>query len=202
MKLYGTPGACSLAAHTALREAGIPFTYVKADLRTRLLEDGQSLAAVSPKGYVPVLELDDGQRLTESAVVLEYIAEQAPAADLIAPHGSMQRYRTREWLVFTSTELHKAFAPLFVPGSSDAAQAQARERILARLVFVDQQLAGQDYLVDNRYSVADIYMFVAAGWTRFVGIDISHLANLGTYLGRIGARGAVQDALKAEGLAP
>lgn len=202
MKLYGTPGACSLAAHIALREAELPFTYVKVDLRARMLEDGRTLAAVNPKGYVPVLEFDDGQRLTESAVVLEYIADQAPEVRLIAPQDALARYRTREWLVFTSTELHKAFGPLFNPGSSDEARAQARERVLARLAFVDEALAGNSYLVDNRYSVADIYMFVAAGWTRFVGIDIGHLGRLGPYLGRIGTRSAVQAALKAEGLVP
>jgi glutathione S-transferase len=200
MKLYGTLGACSLAAHIALHEAGLPFDYVMVDLRSRKLADGRDLTEVNTKDYVPVLELDDGQRLTEVAVVLQYIADQAPAKCLIPAAGTLSRYRVQEWLSFVSSELHKAFGPLFMPGASDEAKAQAVTSVMARLTWVDQQLVRCDFLVGERFTVADIYLFVAASWTQFVGIDIPALTHLAPYLGRIAARPAVQAAMRAEGL--
>ena len=199
-KLYGAPGACSLAAHIALHEAGLTFNYVPVDLRTRQTSDGRSLADLNSKGYVPVLELEDGQILTEVPVVLQYIADLAPEKGLAPPAGALPRYRLQEWLSFINSELHKAFGPLFMPGASEEAKAQSRARVLQRLTWVDAQLAGRTYLVGEQFTVADVYLFVVAGWTKFTGIDVQELTRLGSYLGRIAQRPAVEAAMRAEGL--
>ena len=199
-KLYGAPGACSLAAHIALHEAGLTFNYVPVDLRTRQASDGRSLADLNSKGYVPVLELEDGQILTEVPVVLQYIADLAPEKGLAPPAGALPRYRLQEWLSFINSELHKAFGPLFMPGASEEAKAQSRARVLQRLTWVDAQLAGRTYLVGEQFTVADVYLFVVAGWTKFTGIDVQELTRLGSYLGRIAQRPAVEAAMRAEGL--
>ncbi|ART47615.1 glutathione transferase GstA [Acidovorax carolinensis] len=199
-KLYGAPGACSLAAHIALHEAGLTFNYVPVDLRTRQTSDGRSLADLNSKGYVPVLELEDGQILTEVPVVLQYIADLAPEKGLAPPAGVLPRYRLQEWLSFINSELHKAFGPLFMPGASEEAKAQSRTRVLQRLTWVDAQLAGRTYLVGEQFTVADVYLFVVAGWTKFTGIDVQELTRLGSYLGRIAQRPAVEAAMRAEGL--
>ena len=199
-KLYGAPGACSLAAHIALHEAGLTFNYVPVDLRTRQTSDGRSLADLNSKGYVPVLELEDGQILTEVPVVLQYIADLAPEKGLAPPAGVLPRYRLQEWLSFINSELHKAFGPLFMPGASEEAKAQSRARVLQRLTWVDAQLAGRTYLVGEQFTVADVYLFVVAGWTKFTGIDVQELTRLGSYLGRIAQRPAVEAAMRAEGL--
>lgn len=199
-KLYGAPGACSLAAHIALHEAGLTFNYVPVDLRTRQTSDGRSLADLNSKGYVPVLELEDGQILTEVPVVLQYIADLAPEKGLAPPAGVLPRYRLQEWLSFINSELHKAFGPLFMPGASEEVKAQSRARVLQRLTWVDAQLAGRTYLVGEQFTVADVYLFVVAGWTKFTGIDVQELTRLGSYLGRIAQRPAVEAAMRAEGL--
>ncbi|ART51174.1 glutathione transferase GstA [Acidovorax carolinensis] len=199
-KLYGAPGACSLAAHIALHEAGLTFNYVPVDLRTRQASDGRNLADLNSKGYVPVLELEDGQILTEVPVVLQYIADLAPEKGLAPPAGVLPRYRLQEWLSFINSELHKAFGPLFMPGASEEVKAQSRARVLQRLTWVDAQLAGRTYLVGEQFTVADVYLFVVAGWTKFTGIDVQELTRLGSYLGRIAQRPAVEAAMRAEGL--
>lgn len=199
-KLYGAPGACSLAAHIALHEAGLTFNYVPVDLRTRQTSDGRSLADLNSKGYVPVLELEDGQILTEVPVVLQYIADLAPEKGLAPPAGALPRSRLQEWLSFINSELHKAFVPLFMPGASEEAKAQSRARVLQRLTWVDAQLAGRTYLVGEQFTVADVYLFVVAGWTKLTGIDVQELTRLGSYLGRIAQRPAVEAAMRAEGL--
>lgn len=199
-KLYGAPGACSLAAHIALHEVGLTFNYVPVDLRTRQTADGRNLADLNSKGYVPVLELEDGQILTEVPVVLQYIADLAPEKGLAPPAGALPRYRLQEWLSFINSELHKAFVPLFMPGASEEAKAQSRARVLQRLTWVDAQLAGRTYLVGEQFTVADVYLFVVAGWTKFTGIDVQELTRLGSYLGRIAQRPAVEAAMRAEGL--
>ncbi|MDO8293764.1 MAG: glutathione transferase GstA [Gallionella sp.] len=199
-KLYGAPGACSLAAHIALHEAGLTFNYVPVDLRTRQASDGRNLADLNSKGYVPVFELEDGQILTEVPVVLQYIADLAPEKGLAPPAGVLPRYRLQEWLSFINSELHKAFGPLFMPGASEEVKAQSRARVLQRLTWVDAQLAGRTYLVGEQFTVADVYLFVVAGWTKFTGIDVQELTRLGSYLGRIAQRPAVEAAMRAEGL--
>lgn len=200
MKLYYSPGACSLAPHIALREAGATFDLVKVDLATKRTESGADYLAVAPLGKVPALDIGEGEALTENAAILQYAADQAPASGLAPAANSPARYRLQSWLSFLSAELHKAFVPLFVPGSSDEVKAQAVDTIHGHLKRLDGLLATRDHLVDGGYTVADIYLFVILGWPRYVGMDISAYPALGAYAARIGPRPAVQAALQAEGL--
>ncbi len=199
-KLYYSPGACSLSPHIVLREAGLPFTLVLASTKTKKLADGTDYLTVNPKGQVPLLELDDGQRLSEGPAIVQYIADQVPASGLAPAFGTMARYRLIEWLNFITSELHKGFGPLFTPGVPEEAKAMARAQLVARLTWVDSQLAGKTWLMGETFTVADAYLFTVAGWGKYVGVDIAPLANLSAYLGRVAARPAVQEALKAEGL--
>ena len=200
MKLYYSPGACSLSPHIVLREAGLAFEPVLASTKTHKLQDGTDYYGINPKGYVPRLELDNGERLTEGPAIVQYIADQAPAKKLAPAAGTMARYRLQEWLNFITSELHKSFSPLFNPAMPEEAKALYRTRLGDRFKWVDGQLAGKNYLMGEDFSVADAYLFVVAGWSKHVGVDISGLANLGAFMARVGARPAVQEALKAEGL--
>ena len=200
MKLYYSPGACSLSPHIVLRESGLPFTPVMASTKTHKLADGTDYYTINPKGYVPLLELDDGQRLSEGPAIVQYIADQVPQKKLAAAWGSMERYRQIEWLNFIGTELHKTIGALFNPALPEEAKAQARTKGASRLEWVNQQLEGKQYLMGDAFSVPDAYLFTVANWTKFVDIDISALKNLGAFMGRMAARPAVQEALRAEGL--
>ena len=200
MKLYYSPGACSLSPHIVLREAGLAFEPVLASTKTHKLQDGTDYYGINPKGYVPLLELDNGERLTEGPAIVQYIADQAPAKKLAPAAGTMARYRLQEWLNFITSELHKSFSPLFNPAMPEEGKALYRTRLGDRFKWVDGQLAGKNYLMGQDFSVADAYLFVVAGWSKHVGVDISGLANLGAFMARVGARPAVQEALKAEGL--
>ena len=191
-KLYYSPGACSLSPHIALREAGLPFQLVMASTKTKKLADGADFTAINPKGQVPVLEFDDGQRLTEGPVIVQWIADQAPASGLAPAAGSMARYRLMEWLNFITSELHKGFSPLFNPATPDEAKSLSRAKLGERLAWVDQQLAGKPYLTGDGFTVADGYLFTVAGWGRHVGVDIAPLANLSAFMARVAARPAVQ----------
>ncbi|MDO9072056.1 MAG: glutathione transferase GstA [Rubrivivax sp.] len=199
-KLYYSPGACSLSPHIVLREAGLPFTLVLASTKTKKLADGSDYLAINPKGQVPLLELDDGQRLTEGPAIVQYIADQVPASGLAPAFGTMARYRLMEWLNFITSELHKGFGALFTPGMPEEAKTMARARLIDRLTWVDGQLAGKTWLMGEDFTVADAYLFTVAGWGKYVGVDIAPLANLSAYMGRVAKRPAVQEALKAEGL--
>ena len=200
MKLYYSPGTCSLSPHIALIEAGLPFQAVMASTKTHKLADGTDYYGINPKGYVPLLELDDGQRLTEGAVIVQYIADLVPASRLAPPAGTMERYRLMEWLNFITSELHKGFSPLFTPGMPDEAKALARTKLGERLSWVDQQLAGRDWLMGDTFTVADAYLYTVASWGKFAGVDIAPLATLSAYMARVAARPAVHAAMKAEGL--
>jgi glutathione S-transferase len=200
MKLYYSPGACSLSPHIVLRESGLAFEPVLASTKTHKLQDGTDYYTINPKGYVPLLELDDGSRLSEGPAIVQYIADQAPAKNLVPAAGTMARYRVQEWLNFISTELHKGFSPLFNPATPADYKPVVTERLMSRLTWVDSQLAGKSYLMGDTFCVADAYLFTVANWPKFVGLDISALANLGAFMGRVAARPAVQEALKAEGL--
>ena len=199
-KLYYSPGACSLSPHIVLREAGLPFDLALASTKTKKLADGTDYNTINSKGYVPLLELDDGQRLSEGPVIVQYIADQAPASQLAPAAGTMARYRLMEWLNFITSELHKGFSPLFNPAMPDEGKALARTKLVERLTWVDGQLAGKAYLMGDTFTVADAYLFTVTGWAKYVGVDISALTNLGAYMGRVAARPAVQAAMKAEGL--
>ncbi len=200
MKLYYSPGACSLSPHIVLRESGLKFDTVLASTKSHKLQDGTDYYTINPKGYVPLLELDDGQRLSEGPAIVQYIADQVPASGLAPAAGTMARYRLMEWLNFISTELHKSFTPLFTPGMPDEAKAIYRERLLGRFKYLDQQLEGKSYLMGDGFTVADAYLFTVSSWCKHVGVDISGLPTLGAYIGRVAARPAVQAALRAEGL--
>ena len=200
MKLYYSPGACSLSPHIVLHEAGLPFQAVLASTKTHKLQDGTDFYTLNPKGYVPLLELDNGERLSEGPAIVQYIADQVPDKGLAPPAGTMARYRLMEWLTFIGTELHKSFSPLFTPGMPDEAKAIYRERLLRRFTWVDQELASRTWLMGDSFTVADAYLFTVSRWCGIVGVDISGLTHLQPYLARVAARPAVQAAMKAEGL--
>ncbi len=200
MKLYYSPGACSLSPHIVLRESGLAFEPVLASTKTHKLQDGTDYYGINPKGYVPLLELDSGERLSEGPVIVQYIADQVPAKKLAPPAGTMARYRLQEWLNFITSEVHKAFGTQFNPGLGDDAKAVFRRKVLERLTWVDGQLAGKNYLMGDDFSVADAYLFTVTNWAPHVGVDISGLANLNAFMARMRERPAVQAAMKAEGL--
>jgi len=200
MKLYYAPGACSQAPHIILHDIGLPFEKVRVDLETKRLETGEDFLAIAPKGAVPMLELDDGQRLTENAVVLQYIADQAPGWHLIPPYGTMERYRVLEWLNYIATELHKGFAPLFHPTGEP--RAHAMEAIAAKFDFVESQLGMGPYLGGAGFGIADAYLFVVLGWARVFHFDFARWPGLKAFRERMSERPAVRAALHAEGLAP
>lgn len=200
MKLFYSPGACSLAPHIVLREAGQPFTLCKVDLGKHKTESGEDYLAITGKGSVPLLELDDGSRLSEGPVITQFVADQNRATSLMPAAGTMARYRVMEWQNFITSELHKAYAPLF-SGEFDAkAKQTVSSLLLKKLKWVDEQLAGRDYLTGADFTAADAYLFVVAGWSKYVGLDISGLANLQRFLTTVSQRPAVREALKAEGL--
>ena len=200
MKLYYSPAACSLAPHIALYEAGLTFDAVLASTKTHKLADGTDFYSINPLGYVPVLELDDGTRLTEGAAILQYIADQKPEQQLAPANGTMARYQLQSLLHFISTEIHKNFAPLFKPGMPAEAQQMARDSLAGRLTWIDGQLAGKQYLMGDTFTVADGYLFNVTNWAAFVKLDLSPYANINALRARVAARPAVQQAMKAEGL--
>lgn len=200
MKLYYSPGACSLSPHIALHEAGLAFTPVLASTKSHKLQDGTDYYSINPLGYVPMLELDDGTRLREGPAIVQYIADLVPLKMLAPTNGSLQRYRLQEWLTFIGMELHRGFTPLFNPATPEESKAMAREKLLQRLQWVDSQLAGKQYLMGEHFTVADGYLFTVTNWAKPTNVDISGLANLAAYRERVAARPAVQEAMKAEGL--
>ncbi|OJV55004.1 MAG: glutathione transferase GstA [Burkholderiales bacterium 68-10] len=200
MKLYYSAGACSLAAHIALEEAGLKYEAISAPTKTKLLPDGSDYRQVNPLGYVPYLVLDDGQALRECAIVCQYVADQAPAKKLIPACGSMARYQLQMWMHFIATELHKGFSPLFNPAMPDEAKKISVDRLLDRLKFVDGELAGKTYLMGTDFTVADGYLFTVTNWAKPMAIDLSPYPNLLAWRERVAARPAVQAAMKAEGL--
>ena len=200
MKLYYSAGACSLAAHIALEEAGLKYEAISAPTKTKLLPDGSDYRQVNPLGYVPYLVLDDGQALRECAIVCQYVADQAPAKKLIPACGSMARYQLQMWMHFIATELHKGFSPLFNPAMPDEAKKISLARLQDRLKFVDGELAGKTYLMGTDFTVADGYLFTVTNWAKPMHIDLSPYPNLLAWRERVAARPAVQAAMKAEGL--
>jgi len=198
MKLYYSPGACSLASHITLRELGLPFQAVAVDLRKKTTQTGADFTTINPKGYVPALELDGGAILTENPAILQYLADQRPAAALAPATGTLERYRLLEWLGFINSEIHKGFGPLFDPSAPDAAKDAARQRIARRLAYTAQALEGRDYLLGAQFTVADAYLYTVLNWTGFSGIDLGQWPGLKAYHARIAARPAVQAAQAAE----
>lgn len=201
MKLYYAPGACSQAPHITALEGGLSLQLVRVTLGKSVTEHGENYKDISPLGFVPLLQLDDGRTLGECSAVVQYLADQAPAAGMLAPAGSFERYKTQEWLSFIATELHKGgFSPLFNPNLSAEARTATLKTLHNRLDYVVRHLQDRDYLVGDRFSVADAYLFVTLGWTGYLKLDLDAWPTLASFVQRIAARPAVQAALKAEGL--
>jgi glutathione S-transferase len=200
MKLYYSPGACSLSPHIVLLEAGLPYDLVKVDLRAKKLENGDDYLKVNPKGQVPALALDSGELVTEGPVIVQMLADKAPAKNLAPPRDSAERYKLQEWLNYITAELHKNIGPLFSPVLSDDAKAFFKDRAMGKFKYLDGQLAGRDYLMGKQFTVADAYLFVMLSWAELMKFDLSGLSNLLAYKARVAARPKVQEALTKEGL--
>jgi glutathione S-transferase len=200
MKLYYAPGACSLSPHIVLCELGLPHVLEKVDLATHRTEAGVDFNTINPKGYVPVLELDDGQLLTEGPAIIQFLAEQKPEAGLLPPAGSLARTRVQEWLTFIGTELHKNFSPLFNPAASADWKAAGLANIERRFSLLEKTLTAQDYLTGANFCVADAYLFTVISWTFYQKIDLAPWPALVAYYARVKARPGVQEALRSEGL--
>jgi len=198
MKLYYSPGACSLSPHIALLEAGLPYDLVKVDLRAKKLENGDDFLAVNPKGQVPVLALDSGELVTEGPVIVQMIADKAAGKNLAPAAGSPERYKLQEWLNFITTELHKNFSPLFQPVIPDDVKNFFRDRIKGKFKYADSQLANHDYLMGKQFTVADGYLFVMLKWAERTGMDLSEFKNLMAFKDRVAARPNVKAALDME----
>lgn len=200
MKLYYSPGACSLAPHIVARELGFALELRKVNTKEKTIEGGGDYWKVNGRGYVPALELDSGEFLTEGPVISQYLADQKPESGLAPRAGSMERYRLQEWLNFFTSEVHKSFSPLFRPTTPEEYKTIAKENLSGRFDWIEKQLAGKEYLLGNRFTVADAYLFVLLGWTKPMKIDLARWPNLAGYHARIAARPKVQEALRAEGL--
>jgi glutathione S-transferase len=201
MKLYYSPGACSLSPHIALLEAGLPYDLVKVDLRAKKLENGDDFLKINPKGQVPTLVLDSGETVTEGPVIVQMIADKAVAKNLAPARDSAERYKLLEWLNFVGTELHKNFGPMFSPVLADDAKAFFKDRVMGKFKYLDGVLAGgHDYLMGKQFTVADGYLFTMLCWADRMKFDLSAMPNLLAYKARVGARPMVQEALTKEGL--
>ncbi|MGH8492179.1 MAG: glutathione transferase GstA [Moraxellaceae bacterium] len=201
MKLYYSSGACSLAPHIAAREAGVDFTLVKVDLTTHtLFEGGADFYAISPRGYVPLLEFDDGSRHTEAAALLQHLGDQDGSHTLLPTFGSKERLVVIEWLTYVSTELHKAFAPLWKKETPEAMRQIVRDNLARRFAELNTLLENNDYLTGKNFTVADAYAFTIINWTNFLGLSLNAYPHLQAYMARVAARPKVQEALRAEGL--
>lgn len=200
MKLFYAPGACSVSPHIALCEAGIPHQIEKVDLKAKKTESGADYMAINPKGYIPALQLDNGEMLVEGAVIVQYIADQKPDSGLAPKAGTMERYRLQEWLTFISSELHKTFSPLFNAAMPDDGKKIFRDRLALRFAYVDKQLTGKNYLMGSNFTVADGYLYNMIRWARRVELDLSACPNVTAFEARMEARPKVIEALKSEGL--
>jgi glutathione S-transferase len=199
MKLYYSPGACSLAPHIVARELGLKLDIEKVDLAAKKTERGADYLAINPKGYVPALQLDDGSVLTEASAVLQYLADCKPDAALIPAFGSAERYRVLEWVGFIATEIHKGFGPLWNPDTPDAYRAITVETLAKRFLYIESQL-GQAYLTGPQFTIADAYAFVTLSWADYHKVDLAPYAKLRAYLARVAARPGARAAMQAEGL--
>jgi glutathione S-transferase len=200
MKLYFAPGACSLSPHIVMREAGLNFELEQVNNQEKKTKSGQDFWKVNPKGQVPVLELDNGEKLTEGPIVVQYLADQKPGSGLLPAAGTMERYRVQEWLNFITSELHKSFGPIFRPTTPEEFKTISKENLGKRFDYLDKHLAGRQFLTGDTFTVADAYLFTVLRWTARINMDLGKWPNLKAYVDRIAARPKVQEALKAEGL--
>ncbi len=201
MKLYYTPGACSLSPHIVLHESGLPFEVEQVDLATRKTAKGKDFTRINPKGYVPALVTDGGGVITEGAAIVQYIADRAPRKKLAPKNGAIERTRLQEWLNFIATELHQGMSPLWSDKTPKDFAEGVKARLAGRLETLEKHLRKNKFLLGEDFSVADAYLFTILTWPKHVGVDMSKFRNIGKYMERVGARPGVQAALKAEGLA-
>jgi glutathione S-transferase len=200
MKLYYSPGACSLAAHIVAREAGLALDLVKVDIPTHKTEKGEDYFKINPRGYVPALEIN-GELHTEVAALVQYLADQAPQSNLLPPAGSMERFKVQQWLAFVSSELHKTFSPwLWDPETADSTKQAARDKLATRFAELDGLFATRSYLTGDTFTVADAYAFTIVNWSNFLKIDLTPYPHLSAFMARVAARPKVHEALKAERL--
>ncbi len=200
MKLYYAPGACSLSPHIVLREAGIAADFRKVNLKDKVVDGGGDFREVNGKGYVPALELDNGQVLTEGPAIVQYLADQKPDSGLAPKAGTFERVKLQEWLNFITAEIHKGFSPLFKPNTPEEYKKIVKENLGVRFDWLDKQLAGKDYVTGKSFSVADAYLFTVLRWTEPLKFDLSRWPNIAAYIARVAARPKVKEAMKAEGL--
>jgi glutathione S-transferase len=200
MKLYYAPGACSLSPHIVAREAGIALDLQKVSTKDKTMEGGGDYWQVNGKGYVPALQLDDGQVLTEGPAIVQYLADRKPETNLAPKNGTAERYRLQEWLNFLTAEVHKSFSPLFRPTTPEDYKKIVKENLAGRFDWLEKQLAGKEYLMGKTFTVADAYLFVLLGWTKPTQIDLSRWPNLAAFHARVAARPKVKEAMLAEGL--
>ncbi len=200
MKLYFSPGACSLSPHIVLREAGYKFDAEQVDLGTKKTKSGGDFTKINAKGYVPALQLDNGENLTEGVAIVSYLADQKPESNLLPKNGTFERYRAQEWLTYVSSEIHKTFSPLFNPNTPDAYKQMALDKLGQRFDYLNKHLDGKQYLMGSQFTAADAYLFTVASWSPHLKVDLGKWPALKAYVDRIAARPAVQAALKAEGL--
>jgi glutathione S-transferase len=200
MKLYFSPGACSLSPHIVSRELGIPVELRKVNTKDKTIEGGGDYWKINGRGYVPALELDNGEILTEGPAIVQYLADQKPEAGLAPRAGTFERYRLQEWLNFLTSEIHKQFSPLFKPNTPEDYKPIVKQNLATRFDWLDQQLAGKEFLMGKQFTVADAYLFVLLNWTKFQAIDLAKWPNLAAFQKRVGARPKVQEALQHEGL--
>lgn len=201
MKLYYSKGACSLSPHIVACEAELPIELIEVDLQIKRTEIGEDFRLINPNGYVPVLILDDGNKLMEGPAIVQYLADQAPEKELAPLAGTFERYQLQQWLNFISTEIHKGgFASLFNPATPEAAKKMAIATLISRLETVSEHLSNRAFLLGEHFTVADAYLFVMLGWGAYVDVDISRWPVLADYVARVSARPAVQKAMKEEGL--
>jgi glutathione S-transferase len=200
MKLYYSPGACSLSPHIVAREAGLPITLVRVDTKGKKTIGGDDYMTINGKGYVPLLELDDGTRLTEGPAIVQYLADRAPQKKLAPVNGTIERYQLQEWLNFITSEIHKQFSPLFDATMPEEAKQKFRDKLAMRFDWVTRQLGDKDFLTGADFTVADAYLFTVLNWTKWTGIDLGRWPGLQRYVERVAARPEVHAALKEEGL--
>ncbi len=200
LKLYYVPGTCSLCPHIVLHEARLRFTLEQVNPGDKKTGTGQDYNAINPKSNVPALVMNDGQLLTEVAVIVQYLADLAPEKKLAPPAGTLARYRLQEWLNFISSEIHKGYSPLFNPRLADDVKAIFKERLAGRINYAARALADKDYLMGDTVSVADAYLFAVLRWSPRLGFELSPWPVLKSYMERIGARPAVKIAMAEEGL--
>lgn len=202
MKLYYTPGACSLSPHIVLREAGFAFEMERVDLYAKKTEKGVDFIKINPKGQVPTLTLDNGETLTEGPAIVQYLADRKPDSGLVPPAGSMDRYRQLEWLNYVTAELHKTFSPFFDPKTPENFRPVAKEKLGKQFDYLDRHFATHQFLSGSKFSAADAYAFTVVNWSRApqVSIDLARWPNLSAYMDRVAARPKVREAMKAEGL--